>query len=90
MARLNEVPFVKGHGTGNDFVIIPDVDGRLDLTPDHVRWLCDRHLGIGGNGQGLYDQPRYATNHPQGHPRCPTTTLSDRLARECAAFASNV
>ncbi len=50
MARLNEVPFVKGHGTGNDFVIIPDVDGRLDLTPDQVRWLCDRHRGIGGNG----------------------------------------
>jgi diaminopimelate epimerase len=50
MARLNELPFVKGHGTGNDFVVIPDVDGRLDLTPEQVRWLCDRHLGIGANG----------------------------------------
>ena len=50
MARLNEVPFVKGHGTGNDFVIIPDVDGRLDLTPEQVRWVCDRHRGIGANG----------------------------------------
>lgn len=44
------MPFVKGHGTGNDFVIIPDVDNRLDLTPEQVRWLCDRHLGIGANG----------------------------------------
>ena len=50
MARLNEVPFVKGHGTGNDFVVIPDVDGRLDLSADQVRWLCDRHVGVGGNG----------------------------------------
>ena len=50
MARLNEVPFVKGHGTGNDFVIIPDVDGRLNLTPEQVRWVCDRHRGIGANG----------------------------------------
>ncbi len=50
MARLNEVPFIKGHGTGNDFVIIPDIDGHLDLTPEQVRWLCDRHMGIGGNG----------------------------------------
>ncbi len=41
---------MKGHGTGNDFVIIPDVDGRLDLTPDQVRWLCDRHRGIGADG----------------------------------------
>ena len=50
MARLNEVPFVKGHGTGNDFVIVPDVDGRLDLTPDQVSWLCDRRRGIGADG----------------------------------------
>lgn len=50
MARINEVPFVKGHGTGNDFVIIPDVGGHLELTDQQVRWLCDRHLGIGGNG----------------------------------------
>ena len=50
MARLNEVPFVKGHGTGNDFVIIPDIDAHLDLTEEQVRWLCDRHVGIGANG----------------------------------------
>jgi diaminopimelate epimerase len=50
MTRLNEVPFVKGHGTGNDFVIIPDVDGRLALRDDQVRWLCDRRTGIGADG----------------------------------------
>jgi diaminopimelate epimerase len=50
VARLNEVAFVKGHGTGNDFVVIPDVDGHLDLAADQVRWLCDRHRGIGGDG----------------------------------------
>jgi diaminopimelate epimerase len=47
---LNEVPFVKGHGTGNDFVIIPDVDGHLDLSAEQVRWLCDRRRGIGADG----------------------------------------
>ncbi len=50
MARLNELPFVKGHGTGNDFVVIPDVDGRLDLTAEQVRWIADRHIGIGADG----------------------------------------
>jgi diaminopimelate epimerase len=50
VARLNELPFVKGHGTGNDFVVIPDVDAHLELTPEQVRWLCDRHVGIGANG----------------------------------------
>ena len=41
---------VKGHGTENDFVLVPDVDARLDLTPALVRALCDRRAGIGGDG----------------------------------------
>lgn len=44
------IPFLKGHGTGNDFVVLPDADGQLDLTPDLVRRLCDRRFGIGGDG----------------------------------------
>jgi diaminopimelate epimerase len=46
----SELPFVKGHGTENDFVVLPDPDGELDLTPELVRALCDRRAGIGGDG----------------------------------------
>jgi diaminopimelate epimerase len=44
------VRFVKGHGTENDFVVIPpgEVAGRLDA--DLVRALCDRRRGIGADG----------------------------------------
>jgi diaminopimelate epimerase len=42
--------FVKGHGTGNDFVILPDPDGSLALTPELIAALCDRHRGIGADG----------------------------------------
>lgn len=42
--------FSKGHGTGNDFVILPDPDGQLPLTPDLVTALCDRRRGIGADG----------------------------------------
>ncbi|MEU4561780.1 diaminopimelate epimerase [Actinoplanes sp. NPDC023936] len=42
--------FTKGHGTGNDFVILPDPDGELTLTPELVAALCDRRRGIGGDG----------------------------------------
>jgi diaminopimelate epimerase len=42
--------FAKGHGTGNDFVLVPDFDGELDLTPELVRALCDRHFGVGADG----------------------------------------
>jgi diaminopimelate epimerase len=42
--------FTKGHGTGNDFVILPDPDGVLNLTPELVARLCDRRFGIGADG----------------------------------------
>ena len=37
-------------GTGNDFILIPDYEGELDVTPEHVRYLCDRHFGLGADG----------------------------------------
>ena len=42
--------FSKGHGTGNDFVLLLDPDATLDVGPAEVRFLCDRHTGIGGDG----------------------------------------
>ena len=42
--------FLKGHGTENDFVVLPDHEGLLDLTPDLVRRLCDRRAGLGADG----------------------------------------
>ncbi|WP_344532356.1 diaminopimelate epimerase [Streptomyces albiaxialis] len=50
MTSAQGVPFLKGHGTENDFVIIPDPDGTLDLSPEAVARLCDRRAGIGGDG----------------------------------------
>ncbi len=45
-------PFLKGHGTENDFVLLPDHDGSVhgDLPAERVRALCDRRAGIGGDG----------------------------------------
>lgn len=49
-------PFLKGHGTENDFVLLPDHDGSVhgDLSAQEmaqrVRALCDRRAGIGGDG----------------------------------------
>ncbi|HEX2896370.1 MAG TPA: diaminopimelate epimerase [Marmoricola sp.] len=42
--------FVKGHGTENDFVLIPDASGSHELTPEQVVRLCDRRAGIGADG----------------------------------------
>ena len=53
---MPEYPFLKGHGTENDFVLLPDHDGSVhgDLSAhemaERVRALCDRRAGIGGDG----------------------------------------
>lgn len=44
------IQFTKGHGTGNDFVLILDEHGQLDLDAETVAKLCDRHFGIGADG----------------------------------------
>lgn len=44
------IAFTKGHGTGNDFVLLSDPRAELTVTPDAVRAICDRRYGIGGDG----------------------------------------
>ncbi|MYV93085.1 diaminopimelate epimerase, partial [Streptomyces sp. SID1034] len=48
--NTSPIAFLKGHGTQNDFVIVPDPDNALDLPADAVARLCDRRAGIGGDG----------------------------------------
>ncbi len=42
--------FAKGHGTQNDFVVLPDLDAGLTLAPAAVAALCDRRRGLGADG----------------------------------------
>jgi diaminopimelate epimerase len=42
--------FTKAHGTANDFVVIADLDDRIELSDVLVRAFADRHRGIGGDG----------------------------------------
>ncbi|MDO5098058.1 MAG: diaminopimelate epimerase [Corynebacterium sp.] len=44
------LPFLKGHGTENDFVIICDPDAHQELHPEFIAALCNRRSGIGGDG----------------------------------------
>ncbi|MCX9191240.1 diaminopimelate epimerase [Carbonactinospora thermoautotrophica] len=47
---MTALRFVKGHGTENDFVVVPDPDGLLDLAPGLVAAICDRRAGLGADG----------------------------------------
>ena len=50
VVRSDGVPFVKGHGTENDFVLLPDRAGTLEVTAEQVRAICDRRAGLGADG----------------------------------------
>jgi diaminopimelate epimerase len=51
MARMAErLSFTKGHGTENDFVLVPDLDGTLGLSSSLAVALADRRTGVGGDG----------------------------------------
>lgn len=45
-----EVHFSKYHGLGNDYLIIDPRVHDVDLTPDVIRLICDRHFGVGADG----------------------------------------
>ncbi|SKM64851.1 Probable diaminopimelate epimerase (DapF epimerase) [Mycobacteroides abscessus subsp. bolletii] len=47
---LEYVKFTKGHGTQNDFVVLPDIHTKRDLTVAAVQALCDRQRGLGADG----------------------------------------
>ena len=44
------IEFTKGHGTGNDFVLILDRAGQYALSELEIAELCDRNFGIGADG----------------------------------------
>ncbi len=39
--------FTKMHGAGNDFVVLNGVRQHIQLTPEQLRLLADRHFGVG-------------------------------------------
>ena len=41
------IEFTKMHGLGNDFMVIDLVTQRMTLTPELIRLLADRRIGVG-------------------------------------------
>lgn len=52
-----EIAFTKMHGAGNDFVMIENLDGKIELSSQQVAQLCDRRFGIGADGLILLNPP---------------------------------
>jgi len=47
---MTAIPFKKYHGLGNDYLVIDPTVAPLALTPERIRFICDRHFGVGSDG----------------------------------------
>ncbi|MEW5892673.1 MAG: diaminopimelate epimerase [Pseudomonadota bacterium] len=52
--------FTKMHGAGNDFVVFDGINQRVALTPEQLRFIADRHFGIGCDQILLVEAPTQA------------------------------
>jgi diaminopimelate epimerase len=55
-----QIEFTKMHGLGNDFVVIDAVNQDVQLGPEQVRLIADRHFGIGCDQLLLVERPTVA------------------------------
>src|SRR6185369_4684749 len=55
IGRMQALPFAKGHGLGNDYLVVERKDLPWPLTVERIRAICDRHHGIGSDGVMIAD-----------------------------------
>ena len=94
MVRMaDRLTFTKGHGTENDFVLVPDLDGALGLTAARAAALADRRAGIGGDGVirvvpgRCSPTTRTCAPRPARRAGSWTTATPTAACRRCAATA---
>lgn len=51
-----QLDFFKYQGTGNDFIVIDNRNNQIHLSQEQISHLCNRRLGIGGDGLMLLNQ----------------------------------
>lgn len=55
-----KLKFTKMHGLGNDFVVLDGVRQQFSLTPEQLRYLADRHFGVGCDQILVVEKPTQA------------------------------
>ena len=46
-AEISNLPFMKMHGLGNDFVVVDARQGDVTITPKMAKGIGHRHFGVG-------------------------------------------
>src|SRR5207249_1908927 len=48
--EVHMLRFTKMNGAGNDFVMIDNRAGEVELSAEQIAKICDRHRGVGADG----------------------------------------
>lgn len=57
---MTALSFTKMHGAGNDFVVLDAIRQTVVLSPDMIRRIADRHVGVGCDQLLLVERPTRA------------------------------
>src|ERR1700680_3406172 len=60
--KLPMLRFTKMNGAGNDFVMIDNRAGDLQLATEQISKICDRHRGVGADGVLVLERPTNGAN----------------------------
>jgi diaminopimelate epimerase len=52
-----QLSFTKMHGLGNDFVVLDAISQQVALSPEQIRFIADRHRGVGCDQLLLVERP---------------------------------
>lgn len=82
------INFSKYHGTGNDFIMVNQLNKAQKLDSEMIAMLCDRHLGIGADGLiELWPSERYAFKMVYYNADGKIGSMCGNGGRSVAAFA---
>lgn len=84
------VPFVKYQATGNDFVVLDNRNGDIQLSLDQIKKLCDRKFGVGADGLMLIEKDPDLDFHLQYYNSDGSQSLCGNGSRAAVHFASQL
>ena len=85
------IEFSKYQGTGNDFVLLNNLDGCYDeLSIDQISFLCDRRFGVGADGLIKINHSEKAQYEVDYYNSDGSKSFCGNGARCAVAFASTI
>lgn len=71
--------FIKCNGLGNDFVVIDGRSTPFRKSSDYIQWVCNRHVGIGGDQLLVFEAPE----SPEASVRLRIYNIDGQEAETC-------